>query len=80
MADKKYTHDELVGQLKSPGWRHTPHDGGAPTEGTLEHVARTAYDQKKAGKRPGLIQRIENAIEIDMIDLEKLWWQLGLPR
>ncbi|MGH9409607.1 MAG: hypothetical protein ACRD1V_09155 [Vicinamibacterales bacterium] len=78
MTDKKYTVEELVGQLRSPGWRLTD-DGGEPVEGTLEHVARAAYDRRQAGGRPGLLQRIGNAIEIDMLDLEKLWRQLGLP-
>lgn len=79
MTDKKYTLEELVDQLKSPGWRLT-HESGEPVEGTLEHVARAAYDRRQAGGRPGLLQRVENAIEIDMLDLEKIWWQLGLPR
>ncbi len=80
MTDKKPSPEDLAGQLKQPGWRLVPKDGGAPVDGTLEHVARAAYDRKKKGQHPGLVQRIENAIEIDLLDLEKLWWQLGLPR
>ena len=28
---------------------------------------------------PGLIRRIEDKIELDMIEIEKLWHKLGLP-
>ena len=75
--DKK--HEELVGQLKSPGWRLKTGDSEPATEGTLEDVARAAHARKQSGDEPGLAQRIENEIELDLFDLEQLWWHLGLP-
>jgi hypothetical protein len=73
-------HTDLVGQLQSPGWRLLPHkDGGQPVEGTLEHVVRTAHARKQSGYQPGLVRRLENEIELDLFDLEQLWWHLGLP-
>lgn len=77
MPDKQ-KHEELVGQLKEPGWRLKTGKGG-PVEGTLEHVARAAHARKQGGDEPGLVQRIENEIELDLFDLEQLWWHLGLP-
>jgi len=71
-------HEELVQQLRSPGWRLKTGEG-APVEGTLEHVARTAHARKTKGEAPGLVQRIENEVELDLFDLEQLWWHLGLP-
>jgi hypothetical protein len=78
MAEDKQKHEELVGQLHSPGWRLKTGEG-APVEGTLEDVARAAHAQKQGGAEPGLVQRIENEIELDLLDLEKLWWHMGLP-
>jgi len=70
---------ELIGMLKSPGWRHVPGEGGQETTGTLEETARTAHAQNAKGAGPGLVQRIENTIELDMLQLEMLWREIGLP-
>lgn len=78
MAEKD-KHKELVDQLHSPGWRLLPHEHGAAVEGTLEHVVRTAHERKQSGGQLGLVQRIENTVELDLFDLEQLWWHLGLP-
>jgi len=79
MPDDKQKHDELVGQLKQPGWRLKTGDSEPAAEGTLEDVARAAHARKQSGDEPGLVHRIENAIELDLFDLEQLWWHLGLP-
>lgn len=78
MADSD-KHEQLVGQLQSPGWRLLPHEGGGQVDGTLEQVVRTAHERKQSGQEPGLVQRIENTFELDLFDLEQLWWHLGLP-
>ncbi|HEY4113461.1 MAG TPA: hypothetical protein VGM17_05310 [Rhizomicrobium sp.] len=79
MAEQdKQKHEELVEQLKQPGWRLNTGEGEA-AQGTLEDVARAAHARKQSGSEPGLVQRIENAIELDLFDLEQLWWHMGLP-
>jgi hypothetical protein len=72
-------HDELVNQLTSPGWRLIPTGIDPAIEGTLEDMARAAHARKQTGKHPGAIQRIEDAVELDLFDLEQLWWHMGLP-
>jgi hypothetical protein len=78
MPDKQ-KHEQLVGQLSEPGWRLIPTGIDPAVEGTLEDMARAAHARKKSGKEPGLVHRIENELELDLFDLEQLWWHLGLP-
>ena len=78
MADKP-KHDELVSQLTSPGWRLIPTGIDPALEGTLEDMARAAHGRKQSGAHPGSIQRAEDSLELDLFDLEQLWWHLGLP-
>ena len=79
MSDK-YTHDELTGRVKSPGWRLVTgkKDDNAVT-GTLEHVLGVTHERRAGGQAPGLIEEIETRIELDMIQIELLWRYLGLP-
>ena len=73
-ADKR----DLSERLKSSGWRLV--EGGTEHKsGTLEDVAREAHRRKTQGHKPGLIQEIETRLELDLIALEQLWTQLGLP-
>ena len=75
---KKYTHDELVEQMKSPGWQHAAGaDKAGP--GTLEDALKASHQRHKSGEHPGLIQQIETTVELDMLQIEKLWRYLGLP-
>jgi hypothetical protein len=78
MADKD-KREELVSQLTSPGWRLIPTGIDPAIEGTLEDMARAAHARKRGGKHPGLLQRIEDSLELEAFDLEQLWWHLGLP-
>jgi hypothetical protein len=78
MPKDNQKHEELVGQLSEPGWRLKT-DSASPVEGTLEHVARAAHARAQSGEEPGLVHRIENELELDLFDLEQLWWHLGLP-
>jgi hypothetical protein len=48
-------------------------------EGTLEDMARASHERKRSGKEPGVVQRVEDSVELDLFDLEQLWWHLGLP-
>jgi hypothetical protein len=70
----KYSDDELQRLVKSPGWKDAH---GA--SGTLEEVLKAGHQRQQSGEKPGLVQQIETAIELDMLQIEKLWRYLGLP-
>lgn len=75
-----YNEDDLTGRLASPGWRLvTGKKDDNSVTGTLEHVVRATHDRKSSGQAPGLIEEAETAIELDLIQIEKLWRYLGLP-
>jgi hypothetical protein len=75
----KYSFDQLVARLKSPGWRLKTDKGGKTTDGTLEDVLKATNKRQEMGEHPGLIEEIETTIELDMIQLQELWRHLGLP-
>jgi hypothetical protein len=54
----------------------TPGEGGTPVTGTLEEVLKSGHQQRGQAAR---IQELETTIELDMIQIEKLWRYLGLP-
>lgn len=72
-----YSHDDLVSRVNSPGWRLT--GGDAPVEGKLDDVLRAAHGRYADGQHPGLVQEIETAVELELIQLQQLWRYLGLP-
>lgn len=74
---KEQLPEELVGQVKSPGWQLDA--GEAKTTGTLEEVLKAAHQRRARGRNPGVIRRIENSIELEMLQVELLWRYLGLP-
>lgn len=77
MAKNIWSNEELTASRTSPGWRleadQTTH------EGTLEDVAKLANERRARGEHPGLIRQIETSIELDMLQLEALWFSMGLP-
>jgi hypothetical protein len=76
---EKPKHDDLVSQLTSPGWRLIPTGINPAIEGTLEDMARAAHARKRGGKHHGVVQRVEDSLELEAFQLEQLWWHLGLP-
>jgi hypothetical protein len=72
---EKYSHDELVERLDEPGWRAVT--GDTSQEGTLRQVTEAAHAGRAKG--PGWLQHIATRIEVDALQLEKLWYYLGLP-
>jgi hypothetical protein len=78
---KKPTHDELVKQLHTPGWRLVTEEEDQPdtASGTLKDMLETTHERKKRKKEPGLIQNIETTLELDAIQIQNLWHYLGLP-
>jgi hypothetical protein len=77
MAKNNWSNEELTASRTSPGWRleadQTTH------EGTLEDVAKLAHERRVSGEHPGLIRQIETSLELDMLQVEALWYSLGLP-
>lgn len=77
MAEKP-SHDDLVKQLHTPGWRHVTEDKETAS-GTLKDVLTHTHARKKRKEEPGLIQHIETMLELDAIQIQNLWHYLGLP-
>lgn len=72
------TDDELRVLAREPGWRlDTGEEPGHA--GTLGDMAKLAHARRARGQDPGIVRRIENAIELEMLDLEQLWRAIGLP-
>jgi hypothetical protein len=78
MADKTYSDEELKTLRTSPGWQLKA--GDATHQGTLEDVAKLAHERRQRGEHPGIISEIETAVELKMLQLESLWYSIGLPR
>lgn len=75
----KYTDDELVELVKSPGWGLVTEKDDKVASGTLEDVLKANHQRRQSGETPGLIQQLETTIELDMLQIEMLWRYLGLP-
>jgi len=71
---EKYSDDELRSMVKSTGWKD---DKGA--SGTLEDVLKASHERRQSGEAPSLIRQLENEVELDLLQIEKLWRYLGLP-
>jgi hypothetical protein len=78
---KKYTDAELAERLQSEGWSVATdsENRDKAVTGTLEDMAKVTHEQRNRGGAPGRIKELETAIELDMIQIELLWRQLGLP-
>lgn len=72
------TKDELRELSRQAGW-HLDTGEGAGHSGTLEDVARIAHARRSRGEHPGIVRQIENAVELEMLELEQLWRAIGLP-
>ena len=75
---EKYSDTDLKARMASPGWR-LRHDKEAPTTGTLQNLLHLSHRRVSDGENPGLIEEIETSVELDMVEVEKLWRYLGLP-
>jgi hypothetical protein len=71
-----YSHDDLTRKLTTPGWQRTDAKGATQT-GTLQDMATAAHADRAT--HPGVVKEIETAIELGLIDLQKLWEHLGMP-
>jgi hypothetical protein len=74
-----YSYDQLVERVKTPGWRLTSDRDDVTVEGNLDEVLRSAHDRHTKGEHPGLIQEIETAVELELLQMQQLWRYLGLP-
>ena len=75
---KKYCDDELAARVKTPGWQ-LARDNDSPSPNACRDLLNLTHQRKSQGEHPGLIQEIETTIELDMIEVERLWRFLGLP-
>lgn len=71
-----YSQDELTNRLTKPGWQRTDASGATKT-GTLQDMATAAHADRAS--HPGVVKEVETAIELELIQLQKLWEYLGLP-
>jgi len=74
-----YTHDDLKGRMKSPGWAMITGRNELSPSSTLENILGATHSRQSRGHVPGLIREIATGIELDMIQVEQLWQHLGLP-
>jgi len=85
MQKRKPNREELIAMLQTKGWDLVTGSATAPLKDhvakdrTLEELAKTAHARHKKGEGAGIISKIDNAIELDMFQLEQLWEHLGLP-
>ena len=78
MADK-YTREELTRRLGSPGWKVVTGNETMPVNGTLKEMVEITHERHRSGLASGYIQELETSIEVDMLQIQALWHQLGLP-
>jgi hypothetical protein len=78
MADK-YSDDELVKRVKTPGWRLVTDNKDKSITDTLERLLHMTHERTQNGEAPGLIEEIETSVELDMLQIAQLWRYLGLP-
>ena len=78
MTDKPAQND-LTKKLDAPGWRLTGEAPDTSVTGTLGEVLTESHARKSRGRPAGRIADIENAIELELFQIEQLWQHLGLP-
>jgi hypothetical protein len=73
-----YTHDDLIGRMKSPGWSLITGRDNTLT-GTLSELLHVTHWQHQNGKPPGLLRETATSFALEMLQIEQLWRYLGLP-
>jgi len=72
--------EDLIGKLRTRGWDLVPGGKDSPIKNrTLEELVRLSHERHQKGEPAGLIRQIENAVELDLIQIQELWAHLGLP-
>ena len=76
----KPAREKLVAMLQTKGWDLVT---GSPTfpikDRSLEELVRASHARHSKGESPGLIRRMEDSLELSLIQLQELWEYLGLP-
>ncbi len=76
----KPSHEELIGMLPTQGWQLVTGNKAFPVKDrTLVELVKTTHARYTRGEAPGLISRIENTFEMDLVQIQQLWAYLGLP-
>lgn len=71
-----YSHEDLTNRLTKSGWQRTDANG-ATERGTLKDLATKAHADR--AKHPGMVKEMETAVELELLQLQRLWEYLGLP-
>src|SRR5476649_893424 len=74
-----YSLEDLKRKLADDGWRTNTGSSAFPVQGTLGEMVEGAHGRRKSGQAVGVVEEIETEIKIDMLQLEELWWHMGLP-
>jgi hypothetical protein len=78
--NKKLSREQLIASLQTRGWDLVTGSEAIPVKNqTLEELARVTHARHKKGEAIGLIQKMETAIELDLLQIQELWIHLGLP-
>lgn len=76
----KPSHEELVGMQDTKGWKLITDKTTHPIDNlTLHEALNVSHARKQRGESPGLIARMGDIFELDLIEMQKLWEHLGLP-
>jgi len=71
---------ELIALLPTKGWNlEAGHTNAVSDHHTLEDLVRRAHERYQKGEALSLIKQVENEVEVDAVELQKLWAHLGLP-
>ena len=74
-----YSLEDLKRKLADGGWRTNTGSSAFPVQGTLGEMVEGAHGRRKSGQAVGVVEEIETEIKIDILQLEELWWHMGLP-
>jgi hypothetical protein len=64
--------------MKSPGWSLVT--GKDDTlKGTLEELLHVTHEKHRNGKPPGRLSEAATSVQLEILQIERLWRYLGLP-
>jgi len=63
--------------MKSPGWSLIT--GKDETlKGTLEELLHVTHEKHGSGKHPGMLREAATGVQLEILQIERLWRYLGL--
>ncbi len=73
-----YSHDDLTGRIKSPRWSLVAGKDDTP-KGALEELLHVTHQKHGNGKPPGRLSEAATSVQLEILQIERLWRYLGLP-